>query len=411
MAYITREDGERFVIPSYRDTLSAKKKNLLKREILLLSTSYGEYITILRKSVEQYEIAFSNEAGYLLGETVWHYFKRPLDLVYCEALPNTQEAILVVVKSGTVYLDGVFSLDSIADELIVFKTQQNNFNVYVYGNVPISEHPEEDKFSFDSDSVNSFTVLDESVFQALPLLKTFQLQLVDTALRTQGIGVLPLKPIILGLVAIGLVWMAWVFFTTHKKELPAVIVGVVNPYQVYIDTLTSPDPAREMEQVFHAIQYLSYIPGWHADKIDYAKGKLVAAVTSQGAKTDVLFDWANRYRATINILPQGFYVNMFVYTPSRQPPKTINPINEVIATIVDRVSYILPGNTLEVAQIVDRRDYKDTTVTIKFDTIPITTLEMIRQQLEELPVVLRSMNATASNGDLTGSITLQVLGN
>ena len=75
---------------------------------------------LLRKNADQYEVAFSPDPGYLFGESVWHYFKRPLDLVYCEAIPNTSEAILVIVKAGIVYLDGSFPLDSIFDEISYF---------------------------------------------------------------------------------------------------------------------------------------------------------------------------------------------------------------------------------------------------------------------------------------------------
>src|SRR5688572_11892417 len=105
MPYITREDGEHFVIPSYRDVLVVKQKNQLKKEILLLSQSYGEYITLQKKGGNQYEVAFSPDTGYLLGESIWYHFKRPVDLIYCEAIPNTTEAILVIVKSSSVYLD------------------------------------------------------------------------------------------------------------------------------------------------------------------------------------------------------------------------------------------------------------------------------------------------------------------
>src|SRR5439155_12402343 len=116
-----------------------------------------------------YEVAFSQDAGYLLGETVWHYFKRPMDMIYCEAIPNTTEAILVIVKSGSVYLDGSFPLDSIAEELVIFLTQQNNFEIYLYGDVPISQEPEAGKFSFEAGSVKSFDALSKPVFPTLPL--------------------------------------------------------------------------------------------------------------------------------------------------------------------------------------------------------------------------------------------------
>ena len=74
----------------------------------MLSQSYGEYITLQRKGVFKYEVAFSPDTGYLLGESIWHNFKRPMDMIYCEAIPNTTEAILVIVKEGSVYLDGSF---------------------------------------------------------------------------------------------------------------------------------------------------------------------------------------------------------------------------------------------------------------------------------------------------------------
>src|SRR4029079_16909719 len=188
MPYITREDGERFVIPSYRDVITATNSGQLKREIKLLSQSYGEYITLQKKSTNQYEVAFSIDTGYLLGESIWHQFNKPQDLIYCEAIPNTMEAILVIVKSGSVYLDGSFPLDSIPEELIIFLTQQNNFEIYIYGDVPISHEPDAGKFSFEASSVKSFEVLKKPIFPTLPLLKMYQLQLVDQVLKAHGIG-------------------------------------------------------------------------------------------------------------------------------------------------------------------------------------------------------------------------------
>src|SRR5580704_8291785 len=177
MPYITREDGQHFVIPSYRDVLTVKQKGQLKKDILQLSKSYGEYITLQKKGTQQYEVAFSSDTGYLLGESIWQYFKKPADLIYCEAIPNSTEAILVIVKSGSVYLDGSFPMDSIPEELIIFLTQQNNFEIYTFGDVPISQEPEAGKFSFETISVKSFTQLDKPVFPTLPLLKIYQLQL------------------------------------------------------------------------------------------------------------------------------------------------------------------------------------------------------------------------------------------
>jgi hypothetical protein len=124
----------------------------LKKELRLLTASYGEYVALQKKSAATYEVALSPDPGYLLGECVWDYFKRPFDMIYCEAIPNTTEAILVIVKSGSVYLDGSFQIDSIPEELLIFKSQtNNNFSVFIHGNVPISQTEEEGKIAFDED--------------------------------------------------------------------------------------------------------------------------------------------------------------------------------------------------------------------------------------------------------------------
>ena len=111
---------------------------------------YGEYITFQRRGLAQFEIAFSRDAGYLFGECVWHYFKRPNDMIYCEAIPDTTEAYFVIVKEGGVYLDGTFPLENIAEEILVFAAQRHEFEIYIYGEVPISERPQEGKFAFDA---------------------------------------------------------------------------------------------------------------------------------------------------------------------------------------------------------------------------------------------------------------------
>lgn len=413
MPYLTREDGERFIIPSYRDVLSAKKPSLLKKEIMLLTVNYGEYITLQKKGPEQYEVAFSHEPGALLGENVWQYFKRPRDLIYCEAIPNTSEAILVIVKSGSVYLDGTFPLDNIAEELIIFQTQQNNFDIYIYGDVPISKERQEHKFSFDPSSVHSFTVLERPVFPTLPVVKAFQLQLVDVVLKSQGIGIFPLKKIIAVIILLGLVWFGYLFISTHKKELPQVIVGVVNPYQLYIDTLTSPNPSDEIKAISQQMTALLTISGWFPANITYANTNniLSAQMKSYGARTSILFSWAAKNNADIDVKSDGFYINIPINIPNRYPPMTINQLNEVIANLTDRLSYIIPGNPLTVGDIKVQGRYKETDITITFADTSISLLTIIGQQLRTLPLVLTSVDMTTSNGNLSGTIVLKALGN
>lgn len=377
----------------------------------MLSANYGEYITLQRKNIDQYEIAFSPDPGYLLGESIWYHFKQPVDMIYCEVIPNTTEAILVIVKSGSVYLDGIFPVDSIPEELIVFISQQNNFAIYIYGDVPISETPQEGKFSFDSSLVKSFTILDSPVFPTLRLIKAFQLQLVDPVLKAHGIGVFPVKPILGVMVMLGLLWMGWTYVTTRQKILPPVPIGAVNPYQLYLDTLNSPDPSLEMQQFFEKIKLLYTIPGWWPESIEYANGSLRAAVKSKGVRTNVLFDWAKTNNATVEVLPDGFFLQMNMMPIKRPPPTTINRLKNILADLVDRLSYILPGNSLKIATFADRRTFTEAALTVNFSSINPETVALVGEQFKGLPLVLSKVSIKMTGGSVTGVISLKALGN
>jgi hypothetical protein len=416
MPYVTREDGERFVIPSYRDTISAKKASLLKKEVLLLSTSYGEYITLQKKSATQYEVAFSHDTGYLLGECVWSYFKRPIDMIYCEEIPNTSEAMLVIVKSGSVYLDGTFQVDSIAEELVIFKTQKNSFAIYTYGNVPISDTPEDGKFSFDPSSVDSFENLSEPVFPTMPVVPALQLQLVDTVLKTYGIGVLPTKQIFLAVIGIAFLYAAYDYITTSSTQLPTTfaVVAPSNPYQGYFDQLASPDPSKQIVEIVKAIYQLHTALGWHPDAVEYipgTPGKLRALMISDGARTNTLVDWAKKYDADIEILPDGVYVTLFVVTSKRSQPTSIYSMQALISTMLDRMSYIMPGNTMQFTPVLDKRAYKETTMTFALSDAAPMTLEAIGQYIDGLPLVLTKLTLHVDNGNMTGVLIFKALGN
>ncbi len=366
-----------------------------------------------RKNISQYEAAFSPDPGYLLGETVWHYFKRPRDLIYCEAIPNTTEAILVIVKGGSVYLDGSFPIDSIPDELVVFRTQQNHFEIYINGDIPLSEAPQEGKYTVDSSSVKSFNILPEPIFPKLPTIKSFQLRLVDVVLKAQGIGVLPIKKIIAGLIIAVLGWLGIMHLTTTRKELPLSFVNVVNPYQAYINAMSSPEPASEIRAITGRIAQFYTIPGWTPATLEYsaASDKMKTNVKSSGAKLNILFKWAAINHTTLAIESNGVYLMSSIAVASRPGTTVISPLQEVIGEILDRISTIIPGNNLTLSPILDRGRFFETQLSISFTDLTLDTLNLLADQLKGLPLVLIKLSISINNGTLSGILVLKALGN
>lgn len=410
MPFITREDGEHFVIPSYRDVLDATRKSALKKEILTLSQSYGDFITLQRKNPTQYEVAFSPDTGYLLGESIWHYFKKPVDLIYCEAIPNTTEAILVIVKDSGVYLDGSFPIDSIPEELIIFLTQENNFEIYTYGDVPISQQPEDGKFSFEAASVKNFTVLDKPVFPTLPLLKMYQLQLVDPVLKANAIGVFPTKQLVTVGLIIGAVWFMWSYLSSRETEIPVVKPQPTNPYLGYNAVLSSPAPNEEIKAFLATLRLLFTMPGWTVKKIEYSQGTWYASVISNGSKIENILEWTKENDINTEIKQDGIYLSKSVSLDNRPTPDKIYPMKDVIATFVDRLSDIYPGNHVTLGEFVHKDVYTDVVFTIDLAGITPTVLSLIGSLFKDMPFVLQNISIEVKNGVINGSINIEAVG-
>ena len=75
------------------------------QRIRLLSEQNGQYILLSRFDEHAIEAVFSKESGYLLGETIWHYFDNPQYLIFCERLSKeNNQVLLVIIRDNEVYL-------------------------------------------------------------------------------------------------------------------------------------------------------------------------------------------------------------------------------------------------------------------------------------------------------------------
>lgn len=213
MTVLRRIDGVQFAVQPYRTTFNTNHATNLKNDVAQLAQSHGGFVRLFNKPSDQLVSVFSADPGFLLGENIWQHFECPEYLVYCEELEGKNQALLVVVNSDIVILDGVFALDEIVKELTPLISDGAKYTVYTYGNVPTSSDNSKDTFSFNEKNLVSFSHLAEPVFTSLHVANQFQLLPLSLALNEHRLSKSYSLEIIIFVLLIIMAFSSWLLMS------------------------------------------------------------------------------------------------------------------------------------------------------------------------------------------------------
>lgn len=415
MAVIRREDGVQFVVQSYRELLTQKNPALLKNEIRFIGKTNGDYARLFKQRENQFEAVFSRDPGYLLGETIWYHFGKPADLIYCEALPDEQHALVVIVRSGSVYLDAKLPLAGLQDEFISLATSNNRFVVYTSGDVPLVQNPEENKFAFEPQLIQAFNVLNEPLFPRLPVNDNLKLLSVDQAIKAQHLdkGLSPAL-MVAGLLVASII-LYWLF-SDKEQPLPQVTQApvqqqVIEPSALQAQQLQGPSPAQQLQVMANTITDLHGLAGWQPGMLDFdGSSSLNVQMQSVGGSATMLLQWAKAYGAKADLSSQGARIRFPVNLPGRTIMPSMMKEDEVSAGIVDRMLQTLPGRSVQINPPGSSGGLVEERLTVNFANISPTTLVLIGKQVEGLPVKLTKCSVNNADGLLSGQLELLVIG-
>lgn len=411
MPILKRDDGIQFAIHAYRELLPPAKMSILRQEIQNLALSHGEYVCLFKLPNGQTEAVFSRDPGFLLGEAIWQHFGKPNDLIYCEALPEGHFAIIVVVRGGSVYLDTKIPFANLHDELASLVTGVNQYDIYIYGDVPISSKKERGKFTFDPAQVKSFTILQQPVFKTLPVDDSLQLKPLEFALRFQKIvNKTPL--IIIGVIALLLLAGWWYLHQRSKAPPPQATPQVnVDPYFAYRSALRSPAPQKQIAELSSLVTILYGLPGWQATGVTFTGSNYTIQLNSLGGTVEFLNRWVRTRNMSMTLTSQGVTLAYPSNLPNRAAPNAIYPLQQVIYVIIDKVDNVMPQRSVVLGSTVALPYYQSATLTIQVNNVSPSVLTLIGRQLINLPVKITAAQLAINQGLLTGSISLTAFGN
>lgn len=412
MSTVVRSDGTQFVMQAYRELLSAKKKSQIVQEIRLLAEQQGQYVRLFNKGQGQYEAVFSTDPGYLLGESIWHYFNEPENLIYCEALPDSAQLLVVVVRQGSVYIDSQILASNLQSELLPLMTGDLQYRIITSGNVPLRRAESFGTFRFPKDLIESFETLDDPLFPELPALKSLQLQPLPLALKSERLNVGFSTSAIIVLVLV-LMIAGWWVLTPDEESAPLhqpVLKKMGHPYAAYFHALSSPAPDQQLLEMVNAINELYFLPGWRATKITFDHGEYHIDLMPDGGEMSFLRQWSRARNYAFHLSPHGTELSFRTHIATRAKPKTVYSSEQVVTELVDQLDQLLHHQAVSLGATHQRGEVQETQLTIHLDGASPDLLDLVSRQLAGLPVELTSVTINLHSGLMSGAIQLSAWG-
>lgn len=412
MAVIERQDGIKFIAQVYRERIGVMNKRLLAEEIRTLCDQHGQYLSIMRKMKGELEIAISPLQGYLLGELVWDYFSRLDNLIFCEAVAESAHCILVVIRAGAVYLDTRLLSSQVYDELLPIFSDQVAYDVYTYGDVAIRDTDTfgDATFKLPKKMVAKFNHLKVSVFDKLLPSPEFELQPLPVMLRSKYVRSRTTSVTVLAVLIVFV--MGWWYFSTMSsttRSLPVQRASLPSVQQ-YDLALSSPAPTALINELTKKIEQLYLIPGWNAAHITFNGGKYRVDMHSQGGDLWYLTDWAKQHYYELRMTSDGAELTLESHLKKRDLHKHYPDMQSAVDTFVERMRQVLTATAVHVGASQQYGLMQETRFTLDLNKLSPDLLDLIGQELEDLPLSLSSIDLRLQDGLIDGKIQLSVWG-
>lgn len=405
MSILTRNDGVQFVLQVYRESFSLTERPRVLRQIRQIAEQQGAYLGLFNKDDRQLEVVFSPEPGYLLGESVWDYFRRPENLIFCEALPDSEDVVLVIIRDHRVYLDTQIEKNFLRSELLPLMSDERSYQIVVSGSTGLTKAPQEEGFCFPEDQVESFMQLPKSLLPRLKISKNLRLQPLKDALRSEYLRQ-PTSLLIVAVVA--LIAVMGVVWSVAPKER---LLSHLKPQTAYGRAMHAPDLGTQLNELATHINTLYFVPGWHAQSVSYDGHRYAIHLIAAGGNLNTLASWARANQFRYRLDSEGAQLSRQSHLAPRANVSSKRSLQGLLATLHDELGHLLPSDTVTVGNVYQvEKDLKTASVMIRMQDVSPQILELVGSTLADMPVVLSRVNLKLQSGLLSGTIRLSAWG-
>lgn len=411
MSALTRNDGTQFVIQAYRERLTFKKKASLAQKVRNISAQQGQFVRLLKRRNGEYETIFSENPGYLVGESIKNYFPKMKNLLFIEAWPETENFLFVVIRNGHVFIDSLMTREDLSRELLPLTTLNIAFQVILSGRLP-DEIINLDSGFLPKKIVDTVEHLREPLLQKLPTPENVRLIPLPLALRNERLDNNTLFTtgaiitLFIAVVASGFIYLK------HQQKKPAVIVNSQPvAYEQYHRALDSPAPDELLGELVNVIETSWLIPGWRATGISQTPNRYELNVSTIDGSLTQLQHWAEKNHYQLFITSRGALLRRKTDIAKRQYKQPAQSLETIAANLIDETKKIAANPVITVKSVIQHRDARELPLAIDLDEIDPQQLVYLSQILVKMPVTLRKAQlAIRTSALLDSQIQLSVWG-
>ena len=411
MIVITRQDDTRFIAQAYRERLPALSKRLMAQEIKMLSSQHGAHVCLIRQSRTEYDVIFSQESGFLLGELIWDYFGCPEHLIYCEALSDSAHCLLVIIRNGAVYLDKKVLSADIQKELMPILADSYRYDVYTHGDLPLRDVETFGGATFMLPKVmlNTFNHLKKPIFPKLLPSPYFELKSLSDVLRSKYLR-RHSKKVVVTMVSVFALVLGWWSFSAKQDTLPTAAPTAYVNLSRYDTALATPSPRLLLSEIATKLSTFYALPGWEAAHINYSNHQFDIQMKSHGGSFWYLTDWAKRHNYQLRVLADGAQLQVPSHISDRLAPKKAVVIQASLDLFLKRMAKVLANDAVHINATRRHGSVNETQMTLDLRALSPDLLDLIGHEFDDLPISLSSINMHFRNGLIDGKIRLSLWG-
>lgn len=413
MPVLRRKDGAQFVFRAYRESLDGQSRHQLRHNIIELSKQQGNYTRIYRHKSNHYEAVFTNEAGYLLAETIYHHYDKSTNLIFCELVNNGSYVLVVVIKDGSVFLDNKIALVDLQKELLPLYTAHAAFRIIISNQKSLLT-PNQTALRFPQSVTKEVEVVESSVIDILPLMEYTRLQPLSIALKTDILK----KPlpvfyfIITGCLLIFACswWLIKLPKDTVIKPKP-ITTHAEKPFQQFYSALETPSPVKEIDAAIELINAAVLIPGWQLINIKWnSQDHYALWFSAKGGEVTTLANWAKEKKYIFSLEQKSVLITAEPTLKSRRQPKHIYPFTETLNLLLDEMN---TPSSQQQASIVSEHAQQNTQqaiITIKLTQVTALGLADLAEKLRYFPINLVALDLGVHDDLISGNIEVELWG-